>query len=316
MDDKRSTVSESGDKGKKRSAFEFTKDEYYGIVHLIIAGDQEGYDRLIRKAEKNISRFIEANCYKAKCPSVADDAKQRTYLRLFLKFMTNYVYAKDDGEINPDYRGLSAWIKKVAFNATLDEISKYNEYYVMMDWSYFEEDDSSEESERPKKEIADTNPTPETLIVEREARTEKLKKCVDVVISSRNAVYKVLTWLGHRAMIYKYGCTNIEANKRVLEEFSDRTFYEIYDYILMAAEDVEWLQLSRPQRDRIEAELAKTVDGKAMGYHTLREHFMASGEDKTISDWRNRIDDLLRKNDDLKEYTEPADDKEDKEENK
>lgn len=284
------------EEAKKSSVFELTKEEYYDIVNKVLEGDPQGYELLIKRARMNLLRLIQITCSRAGHPSVADDAMQETTIKIYTYFVTHYVYVGDSDEINPDYRGLSAWMKAIALNATKDEIAKQNRYYVIIDWDYCGADESEEEEGSGKTDIPSTEPGPETRVINRIVNVEDLRKSVDTVLSSRNAVYKVLTWLGHRLLVYKHGYSNIEANRVTVERFRDMTFFEIYDFIMNESRDIEWLVFTSEQKKKISNALCKEVDGRAMGNHTLSEMFMAKGEEETISDWRNRLDKLLKGN--------------------
>lgn len=283
------------EEAKKRSVFEFTEEEYYDIVNKVLEGDPLGYELLIKRAQKNLFKLIEVTCRNAGHPAVADDAMQVTSIKIFKYFVTHYVYVGDSDEINPDYRGLSAWMKAIAENATKDTIRKQNKYYTGIDWSYCGKNESEDE-EKGETDIPATTPGPEEAVLKKIINNDKLKECVDTVLSSRNAVYKVLAWLSHRILVYKHGFTNIEANKVVIKSLRNATFFEIYNFVMDESRDIEWLTFTSEQKEKISNALSKEVDGRAIGNHTLSEMFMVKGEDGTISDWRNRLDNLLRDN--------------------
>ena len=134
-----------------------------------------------------------------------------------------------------------------------------------------------------------------------EARIDKLKEAFSIVISADVNVYKVLTWLAQFIFILDADVTKIQSNELIIAAYGDKTLYEMYDMILSASKEISWITISEAQNERIlEALQKKRIDDVSYGETKYSDFFMkhngeVSGK-KSISDWVNRINGMVRKN--------------------
>ena len=132
-------------------------------------------------------------------------------------------------------------------------------------------------------------------------REERLAQAVDIVLSADAGVHKVLTWLAQLIFILQHNITKIESNRLLIASFENKTLYEMYDMILLAARDIPWFAVTDKQNDRIMAALRKKRRGGCTyGETKYREFFMShngvkSGK-KSISDWVNRMNTTIQRN--------------------
>lgn len=135
-----------------------------------------------------------------------------------------------------------------------------------------------------------------------EDRIGKLKAAFDTVLNSKTKIYKKLTWLVQSLVVLNCDCTRIEAKDRVLEICEYKPLWEIYRVVLNSAAKIPWIEVTDAQHEKIMAALLKQYDeSRCYGEVEYREFFMRyqgkpSGK-KSISDWINRIDGEISRND-------------------
>ena len=273
---------------EKQSRFVLSESEYLEIANKIIAGDDRGYEMLFERAEKNLRGYVRWKCHSMDIGSLEDDVMQDFKLKLFTSVVLKY-FKRDGMELNPDYIGFSAWMKKVALNVILDNL-RWNNKLNSKTVTSIEDLDGDGESG-----ILDNLPSDEDSLEDRFIKIEAIAECMDTVICSGNSVYKIIAWLGHRILVYKRGLEDLDANRTLTELAEQKTLYDMYDAILGESDSIKWLCLSEAHKEKIEKELAKVVDGRVMGDRLFSEFYMSKGPESTISDWRNRIEEMLKK---------------------
>ncbi|MGN1307393.1 MAG: hypothetical protein ACI4V3_06970 [Faecousia sp.] len=129
-----------------------------------------------------------------------------------------------------------------------------------------------------------------------DAQQEILSNAFAVVINADSDAHIVLTWIASSLFIYQYGSESCHVAGDLVEAFEAKTLYEMRDMLLRAAERLPWLTLSRHQLQKLNASLQKNFDGtRCCGEVQYREFFMKSGGKSSISNWRNRMNNLVKR---------------------
>lgn len=132
---------------------------------------------------------------------------------------------------------------------------------------------------------------------EHEENTEKLKKCVEIIFACNSEIYISITWICVNVLMYERGCKKFEAIDRMAEEFAGLTLGEMYKIICRASERIEWLKISPEINEKILQKLRKMRTENVTYSETVyRDFFMKSGGKKSISDWMNRMNTVIKRN--------------------
>ena len=272
----------------------FTTDEFATMVQELLYCEPVSFDMLCKIADKTLRPSVKNWCKSEDClrdRGYEDDIMQEIHLRL-MKTTVSYFLLREgvNGPYNNDPEGFEDWMFRVADNLKRDFANKVRNC-----------DFKTENIDDPTI-ISATNDVDEDA----EVRIDKLKEAFSIVISADVNVYKVLTWLAQFIFILDAGVTKIQSNELIIAAFEDKTLYEMYDMILSASKGISWITISEAQNERIlEALQKKKIDDVSYGETKYREFFMkhngeVSGK-KSISDWVNRINGMVKKNMDPQE---------------
>ena len=259
------------------------------MVDELLYREPVSFTMLCTIAEKNLKKKIRYMC-------VADewlrgrgyewDILQEVQLRLMKTTVTHFLL-KDgpDGPLNNDPEGFMSWMNTVAVNIKKDFSNKVRKN----DFHTTDPDNPMIEKELIEKE-------PDFY----EEKLDLLKWAFGVVLSSDVSIYKILTWLAQFSFIVDTGISKIESNEKIIEEFEQKTLFEMYDMVLKMSYKIEWIEISPAQDRKILEALNRPLDEKlTYGDVKYNEFFMKvngkkSGK-KSISDWVNRMNGIIRK---------------------
>ncbi len=272
----------------------FTNEEFAAMVHELLYSDPVCFDTLCLIAERTLRPIVRnwcsaEDCLRGRC--FEDDIMQEIHLRLIKTTVNAFLLREGiDGAYNNDPEGFSHWMLRVANNLKRDFANRVRG----RDFKTAAMDDPSVISA----------PVPD----DKEEDIHRLKAAFATALDADMGVYKVLTWLAQMIFILDAGVTKIQSNELILNAFADKTLYEMYGMLVLAAERIPWLEISRTQNIKILEALRKTrADGVLYGETTYSDFFMKSGGKpsgkKSISDWVNRINGYIKRK------TDPQDDK-------
>ncbi len=262
---------------------QFTRSEFDTMVQQLLFDEKISFDMLCHIAEKTLRNSVRKWCLED--TSLTDkecehDIMQEIQIRLIKRTVTHFLLRGDVGQINDDPEGFEDWMFKVARN-----IKK----------------DFANEARKRKAKLSGTDPNGLGGIVDPDAAgLEKLQQASVIVLEAKVGIYKTLTWLAQAIIIVSGNVTKLESNEILLQFFENRTLNEMYRFVLRRSEGVAWLTISEKHRASMQAALEKQwQDGVSYGDACYRSFFMKKDGvpcgKKSISDWVNRMNDLIKR---------------------
>lgn len=268
----------------------FTVEEFNVMVNELLQKDPVSFDMLCQIAEKTLRPHVENWCKTDDClrgRQYQDDIMQEIYIRLIKTTVSGFLLRNGvNGEYNNDPEGFNAWMIRVALNLKRDFAGRVRG----RDFKAKSVDDV----------VIEGIPYPEHEN-DLQEHIQELKRAFSLVISSQVGIYKVLTWLAQFLFMLNQNVTKIKSNELIIEQFQNRSLYDMYDMLLTASKKIPWLEITQEQNRKILIALRKKRDdGVLYGETKYKEFFMkyngaASGK-KSISDWMNRMNDMIRRN--------------------
>lgn len=272
--------------GKGVRHMSFTREEFDCMVQQLLCPDGASFDMLSHIAQKTLYPYVRKLCCQDPnlChQNLAEDIMQEIHLRLMMTTVTGFLLNREDGALNDDPDGFRAWMYKVATNRARD-------FAKQIRTRQFRQVDP-----QALETVAVYDPAPEM----HEESVTQLKKAFAIVLSANVRVYKVLTWLAQSVYFLEQDTSRIDSNAQLIAEFENKTLREMYDMILLSSARIPWLQVTQRQHHKIMADLDKPWKGEqTYGQTCYKEFFMkhngeVSGK-KSISDWVNRMDELVK----------------------
>ena len=257
------------------------------MVEELLYKEPISFDMLCHIADKTLKSKVSYWCRAEDClrgRGYEGDIMQEIHIRL-MKTTIDFFLLKDgiDGPVNNDPKGFSSWIITVADNLKRDFVNKIRK-----------QDFRTENIDISKLE---PQMMPDDWDEEREQR---LKQAFAIVLSADVSVYKILTWIAQFIFVILCDITKIQSNKKIIEVFEKKTLFEMYDMLCALSKHIDWIEISKEQDEKIMRDLNKEWDdSRVFGEIEYREFFMKvngkkSGK-KSISDWMNRMNNMLRK---------------------
>lgn len=255
------------------------------MIEQLLDESNVKFDMLCSIADKILRSTVVHWC--ANDPSLCgkqleDDIMQEIYIRLIKTCKSSFLLRNGvDGELNTDPDGFKSWLFKVALNIKRDYSNAVRNRgfkergFADGEEEIFFDDESAEISEE---------------------RCELLKVAFEIVLNSDNQVYKVLTWIAQCLFVLEFDITKIQSNGIIVDCFAAKTLREMYVIILESSKRIPWIAINANQRSKIEAQLEKPwTDGRMYGQVRYHEFFMKKGGKATISDWANRMNNLVKR---------------------
>ncbi len=267
----------------------FTHEEFALMVNELLYSDPISFDALCRIAEKTLRPLVISWCKTEDClrgRGFEDDIMQNIHLHLIKTTVNFFLLHKGiDGPYNNDPEGFERWMVTVAKNLKRDFANQVRG----RDFKTAAMDDPSIIS----APAAD----------DKEDGIDKLKEAFAIALDADVSVYKVLTWLAQAIFVLDTGVTKIKSNELILDAFEDKTLYEMYEMLLIAAKRIPWLEITCAQNDKILKALRKMhISGVSYGETRYSDFFMKSNGKpsgkKSISDWVNRMNGLIKRESD------------------
>jgi len=266
----------------------FTQDEFDIMVDELLYRKPISFDMLCHIAEKTLKKKISSWCYMdedLRGRQFEDDIMQEVNIRLMKTTINRFLLINGvGGPVNNDAQGFKSWMETVAVNIKKDFVRKVRNV-----------DFNTDNLDNPKLE--------KNLVYDdsrEDEKKERLRKAFSTVLSADVSVYKVFTWIAQCIFVVDYDITKIQSNQKIIEVFEQKTLFEMYDIIKKLAYRIEWMEISTEQNRRIINALNKKWNNDLVyGDVIYKEFFMKvkgqkSGK-KSISDWVNRMNDMIRK---------------------
>ena len=261
-------------------------DEFNIMVEQLLDENAVKFDMLCSIADRTLRPTVAHWC--ANDPALngkhfEDDIMQEIYIRLIKTCKSSFLLRNGaDGEVNNDPEGFKSWLFKVALNIKRD----FSNAVRSRGFKEREFDDGEEEI------IADEDNTAEIS----EKRYELLRAAFEIVLNSDNQVYKILTWIAQCLFVLEFDITKIQSNGMIVDSFGEKTLQEMYAMVLKYSKKIPWIVISAEQRSKIEAQLDRLwMNGRTYGQAKYNEFFMKKGGKATISDWVNRMNNLVKR---------------------
>lgn len=265
----------------------FTADEFHTMVQELLYTSPSRFDMLCEMAQRTLTPMVAGWCRRdtTLCGrGLEEDVMQGILLHLMKKTVHGFLLNdRAEGAYNDDPEGFEHWMVLVAHNYQRDFANRLRR-----------EEFRTEEGEDALDGVAVSDDD----WASREEQQDLLRTAFDVVLSSDMSVYKVLTWWAQVLFIADEGLRHHEANRAIVEEFQDKTLYEMYDYVLTVGRRYPWMTPSVEQHRRVVDALKKPRDEEnTYGETPYRAFFMRkNGEisgSGSVSDWINRVKGLL-----------------------
>ncbi len=265
----------------------FTEEEFATMVNELLFSEPVSFDTLCLIAEKTLRPLVAGWCRTEDClrgRGFEDDLMQDIHLRLIKTTVNSFLLHKGvEGPYNNDPEGFEHWMLRVAKNLKRDFANRVRG-----------RDFKTKAIDDPEFLSAPADDP------DREKGIERLKEAIDIALDADFGIYKVLTWLAQIIFILDTGVTKIKSNELILNAFEDKTLYEMYEMLWLAAKRIPWLEITRAQNDRILGALRKKRIGDvSYGETRYSDFFMKSNGKpsgkKSISDWVNRMNGFIKR---------------------
>lgn len=264
----------------------FSNEEFDLMLSELFDNEQATFDTLCMIADKQLKTLVRKKCNEFSSISRRlehEDVMQEVHIRLITRCVTGFFLRNGAAEPNRDPDEFCKWIYKVAKNVICDYGRKNasidlrvrfweeDEEYGIIDETIFDEDALEDDRER-------------------------LRKAFAIVLDADASIYKILVWIAQCIVILSADVTKIQSNEILINEFSNKTLSEMRDIVIHASRLIKWLEFTPEQLERINSSLSQPfADGKTYGETTLSSFFMKQGGKKSISDWANRMNNLIKR---------------------
>ncbi|MBQ4556450.1 MAG: sigma-70 family RNA polymerase sigma factor [Clostridia bacterium] len=263
-----------------------SQNEFDQIIVELIYTKPAKYDALCAAAtallEKPLRRkFTTTPALAATC--TYEDVLSEVYIRLIKSAVPSFFYRNET--LNDDCSGFCKFVYTVAANICRDKIR----YYAAHTSVPIETDDE----DAIPLQISD--PTADKMFHEQE-NIEILRQAFETVLLMDAQVYKIITWVAQAVMILSEGVSKIESNDLLVSRYEKMTLDSMWAEIRRAADKLSWLKVS----ESVDAHLRKILDSpfnSNVRYGDMRyaDFFMKKGAKASISDWVNRINSVVRR---------------------
>ncbi len=266
----------------------FTGEEFQIMVDELLYQEPVSFDMLCHIAQKTLENKVRYWCYNdatLKNRGCEDDIMQEIHLRLIKTTVSGFLLREGvSGVYNNDPEGFEDWMFQVAKNIKKDFANRIRGRDIKTE--SLDELESQWLSERQQEEL--------------ERRIERLGKAFDIVMAADAGVYKVLSWLAQFLFILDRNITKIESADEIIAAFEHTTLNEMYAKLRTVAKRIPWVQITQSQDERLRKALDMPWDGTyTYGQMEFCVFFMKHNAQvagkKSISDWSNRMNNLIRR---------------------
>ena len=266
---------------------DFSKEEFDIMLEQLLDENQASFDMLCAIAERTLRPSVRhwcANDSRLRSKHFEDDVMQAIHLRLIQTTKSTFLLRNGvDGPVNNDPEGFRKWIFMVAHNITRSFAKSVGRI-------------DGNETPLEDDENTDIPDKSDDALEIRERNTELLSAAFSIVLDSDSGVYKVLTWIAQCVFMVKLDITKIHSNDLIVKTFENKSLGEMYRMVTEFSRNIPWMVIDEKHQEKIEDQLAKPWDEDRRYYDVkYGEFFMKKGGKATISDWVNRMNNLVRR---------------------
>lgn len=257
----------------------FTDEEYEILIHETAEREPKKYDMLCHIATISLEKAVKRWCDND--PILAGrqlegDVMNDIHYRLIKTCVTRFLKRDDrNGEINRNPDEFYAWMFTVAFNVKRDFARKERQFSFHT------------------TELDDNIPYYGAFRFIEDASA--ISQAFSVAISAHRKPYIILTWMIQSLITIHTSLTKIEATELMVGMLEDKTLFDVWRLTASYLRMTPWIELTRDQKEHFAEKLyKKDADGSPMGDIIYSDCYMEKGGKATISDWVNRINDLIK----------------------
>ncbi len=267
----------------------FTEEEFDTIVNELFYRGKAKFDTLIHVVDRAFCKSVEYWCNNTdilKGGYHHEDVMQEIRIRVVQKAVTMFFKREElGGEINYDPLGFQKWLYTVVRNEKISYYKRILRQRNPMSW----------DDETVQRVVEGLVHNVEDSFSEMQTR-ESLEEAFKIVIESDARPYTVLTWIAARLFFIKVTERGGEISELIDAVFAEKTLYEMRDMLFEAAETVSWMKLTEKGKDKINKALDEPYN-EVCAYGDMRyfDFYMKKGAKSSISDWINKMDNIIRK---------------------
>lgn len=262
---------------------EFVLEEYMDkIVEEVVFTTPSRFDLLLLFVDKLCRSKVGYLCSQSdvlKGKKYEDDIMQSIRMRV-VKYSERTFFCREDREgINNSPVEFKKWLSTVTKNCVKDYAKKVRKRM----FKEADEDEALLISTANDKDVS-------------EYTTERIKKSFDIVVSASVSVYKILCWLAMAEFMVLLNTTKIKVTDFIIEKFSKMSLDSMYDCLKKVNSFISWMPISDEQDFYIREKLDDVgKNGMRLGSMPFESFYMEKGAKKSISDWLNRMNSLIKK---------------------
>ena len=266
-----------------------TEEEFDRIIVELLETKPVKYDALCAAAEKLLTKPLRRKC--AEVPALGsvctyEDLLSETYIRLIKCAIPSFFLRTET--VNRDREGFCRWVYTVAANICRDKI-RFSVSHAAVPLENDDDEDSI------PLQIAD--PSAEKPFAASED-IETLRSAFAIVLGSDMQIYKVITWVAQAVMILSEGVSKIESNDLLIRRYESMTLDRMWEEIRRASAALPWLRVGKEDDLRVRKMLdAPFKENVRYGDMRYSDFYMKKGAKASNSDWVNRINAVIRRND-------------------
>lgn len=252
------------------------------IVEEVVFTTPSQFDTLLFFVDKLCKARVEYLCFHndaLKSGGFEDDIMQNIRCRVVKYSERNFFCRADREGVNNNPAELKKWLSTVTTNCVKDCAKKVRKRR----FKETDEDEAGNISVFPK------NNANEYVI-------DKIYQSLDIVIFADVKIYKTLCWIAMAEFMIVLNATKIKVTDLIVEKFSDMPLEAMYSFLKKTSSYIPWINISENQDMHIREKLnALNKEGKRFGSLNFGSFYMEKGAKKSISDWLNRMNSLVKK---------------------
>ncbi len=261
-------------------------EEFNIMIDELVGSELQSYDILLHIVDKTLLRYVVGLCgsiTELKDKEYEEEIMQDIRVKVVKNCVSSFLRKEGVDGLNTDIGYFQNWLFLIAKNTVKDYAEKVRRYSYH--YRGLEEDGDNM--------IPDPGEQNDEIL---QAKRELLAQMFDIVIGSNVSIYKILTWLAQSLFMLEYDITKIQSTDLIVCEFEEKTLFEMRDMVVRFSNRVSWAKITPRQYDKIDTALRKSFDGtRTYGEVRYKEYYMKKGGKKTISDWVNRMNNIIKR---------------------
>lgn len=261
-----------------------TQEEFDKMKGELLGREVPCYDMLLYITQNVVESLVYTWCDNdpaLKGRRYEEDVMQEIYARVTLKTVPDFLLKEDNFNNSPS--GFHGWLKQLARNKWTDFAKKVRKHTFL------------------GTEIDENTVAPELkqLVISPE-EVERLNKSANIVLGASSKPHIIITWFTQFVVIAKFNLNRIESNK-VIASLGKKTLDEMFRMMLAEVPNIVWLRIKPQHIEKIQQKLdIREADGRRRGDMRYEEFYMKKGPIDSISDWINRMNEKVGKEEESK----------------